>query len=396
MTTSRQQFFVKSTDSRKIILWNKQAESISGISSEQSLGKTAHELFPKNIADMFDKLDNEVITSGNIQDIPEEILYKSDSERIIVHTKTVPIFDSNKEPEYLLYISEDITIQKQIQDALRESEEKYRTLLESAHDAIFAVDLSYKFIFMNKIAAKKLGGTPEDFIGKRLQDALPDDIAGELIENINKMIDTGKDYVFENVEIIQGKKYWYNINVQPIMDHLGKITSILFISRDVSKLKESEEKIQQESAKLSAMITGMEEGVLFANADDIIIEANPYFCELLKLKREDVIGKSIWNFHHGATFNVLSEKIQKFRSNPDCEQFSVQRSIMGKQLILRMQPIYRNGKYDGVLLNVIDVTELVNAKREAEEVSYCFDISIRSREKAKFSVGDGYRSTRGG
>ncbi len=378
--------FVKSVDSRRIVLWNKQTEFISGISDKQSIGKTAHELYPPNIAENFDKLDDEVLASGKILDIPEEIINKSDSEQIIVHTKAVPIFDNNQKPEYLLYISEDITKQKQIQDALRESEEKYRTLLESANDAIFSVDLNHRFIFMNKIAAQKMGGIPEDFLGKTLQDILPDDIAERFVENINKVIDSGKSHVFESKEIIIGKKYWCNVSVQPIIDNSGNITSILFISRDISKLKESEEKIQQETAKLTAMISNMEEGLVFANADDIIVEANPYFCEFLNMKREDIVGKSLRDFHKGPASIMVNENIQKFKANPDSEQFSVQRSIMGKQLILRMQPIYRNGIYDGVLLNVIDVTELVNAKKEAEEMSYALISALEAEKKLSFQL----------
>ncbi len=378
--------FVKDADSRRIILWNRQAEYISGITGEHALGKTAYELFPEDFADIFDKLDNSVITSKKILDIPEETFYKPDSEKVVVHTKAVPIFDDDQKSEYLLYISEDITKQKQVQDALRESEEKYRTLLEDALDAIFAVDLDHKFIFMNNVAAHKLGKKPEDFIGKKIQEAFPEDIAIMFIENINKLIETCSGHIFESEQVILGEKYYCNVSIQPIMDQTNKIKSILFISRDITEIKKSEERIQQETAKLNAIISSMEEGLVFANADDIIIEANPYFCEFLNIKREDVIGKSIWELHFGTIILILEEKIKKFKSNPNSEQFSIQRSIMGKQLILRMQPIYRNRKYDGILLNVIDVTELVNAKREAEEVSSALISALEAEKKLSFQL----------
>ncbi|MGQ9608791.1 MAG: PAS domain S-box protein [bacterium] len=378
--------FVKSADSKKIVLWNKQTEFISGISYKQSLGMTAHDLYPKDIAEVFDKFDDEVLASGEILDIPEETIRKSESEKAIIHTKIVPIFNADQKPEYLLYILEDITKQKQAQSALHESEEKYRTLLESANDAIFSVDLDHKFIFMNKRAAQKMNGTPEDFMGKRLQDVFPDDIANKFIENISKVIDTRKSHVFESAEILFGKKYWCDVNAQPIIDNSGNIKSILFISRDISKLKESEEKIQQETSKLNAMISNMEEGVVFANADDIIVEANPYFCKFLNTKRDDIIGKSIWDLHVGSALISISEKIKKFKSNPDSEQFSIQRAIMGKQLIMRMQPIYRNDMYDGVLLNVIDVTELVDAKREAEEMTDALISALEAEKKLSYQL----------
>lgn len=123
---------------------------------------------------------------------------------------------------------------------------------------------------------------------------------------------------------------------------------------------------QRENAKLSAMISGMEEGVVFADAENIIVEINDFLCRFTGKQRSDLLGKRIDDIHEGDVLKRILRRIDKFRENVGSEPFVLQRPIGDAEVILRMQPIYRDGRYDGVLLNVIDVTELVKARHQAE------------------------------
>ena len=134
-------------------------------------------------------------------------------------------------------------------------------------------------------------------------------------------------------------------------------------------LKASEEAAKHEAAKLSSMISGMEEGVVFADNDNRVVEVNDYFCDFVQKSREDILGKKLEDFHSGEILSRLMGYIREFRKNPKCKAVVRQRSIGDAEIILRVQPIYRENHYDGVLLNVINVTELVEARREAEAAS---------------------------
>ena len=134
-------------------------------------------------------------------------------------------------------------------------------------------------------------------------------------------------------------------------------------------LKASEEAAKHEAAKLSSMISGMEEGVVFADSDNRVVEVNGYFCDFVKKSREDILGKKLEDFHSGEILDRIMGHIGEFRNIPRCKGVVRQRSIGDAETILRLQPIYRDNHYDGVLLNVINVTELVQARREAEAAS---------------------------
>ena len=134
-------------------------------------------------------------------------------------------------------------------------------------------------------------------------------------------------------------------------------------------LKASEEAARHESTKLSSMISGMEEGVVFADGDNRIVEVNGYFCNFVGKSREDILGKRLESFHLGKSLKTVLGCIREFRQNPESKAIVIQRAIGDAETILRVQPIYREKNYDGVLLNVINVTELVRARREAEAAS---------------------------
>ena len=138
---------------------------------------------------------------------------------------------------------------------------------------------------------------------------------------------------------------------------------------DVSAQKQAHDIARRESAKLSSMISGMDEGVVFADATNTIVEVNDYLCKFVGKARDEIVGKRIEEFHGGEVLEHVRALLDGFRANSDSQPFIMQRRLGDVDVILRTQPIYRDHRYDGVLLNAIDVTELAVARRQAEEAT---------------------------
>ncbi len=136
--------------------------------------------------------------------------------------------------------------------------------------------------------------------------------------------------------------------------------------KEIIQRKHVEEAIQKEAVKLSSMISGMEEGVVFADREDRIIEANEYFLKLVKKKKSDVIGKRLEDFYPSGVAERLKKYIDSFKKQSKSALFVIQSPFQKLETIIRIQPIYRNGMFDGTVFNIIDVTELVAARREAQ------------------------------
>lgn len=263
----------------------------------------------------------------------------------------------------------DITERKNIEEALRENEQKYRMLIENAGVIIAAIDLRGIFLMMNETAASQMGGEPEDFIGKSMQDIFPIDQCKESLQEIRSVIESGVGQTTEEVQILPSGEKHFSTNIQPIANPDGSISSVQIIAQDITGLRNAEEAHQREAAKLAAVISGMEEGIVFTNAQDQIIEANPSFARFIGMERSMLIGRNIWQIHNHDLVEELHKHAQEFQHKLHSSPVAMQRSLGKMHVILRMQPIYRDDLYDGVLLNIMNVTELVKAKDEAEKLN---------------------------
>jgi len=165
---------------------------------------------------------------------------------------------------------------------------------------------------------------------------------------------------------------------------VNESTLMFSVIHDITERIRMEDKVKREIAKLSAMIGGMDEGVVFADASGAVVEANDYLCRFVGRQKEDVLGRSLEELHSGAVRDNIMGNIERFRREIGARPYVLQKTIGGAEVILRMQPIYREGNYDGVLLNVIDVTELMSARRELEETNRQLERAIaRANEMAE-------------
>jgi PAS domain S-box-containing protein len=115
--------FVKDAEQLRFVRWNKAAEELTGLMRDTVIGKSNHDFFPKSEAGFYAQKDRDVIESKCLQDIPEEPMATNHHGTRILHTRKIPIFNEQGQPEYLLGISEDITERKQGEKSLRKAKE---------------------------------------------------------------------------------------------------------------------------------------------------------------------------------------------------------------------------------------------------------------------------------
>ena len=220
-----------------------------GISPEEVPGKSDYDLVPVEIAEKYRADDKRVMESGEIKDIEE--VYILGGQEIIIHTVKTPVRDEEGNITGVLGIFWDITEQKRLERALSESEEKYRTLVETAGETIITMDREGVYLFMNKTAAERLGGKPEDYIGKTIWDAFPKGIADRQMAIIRGVIDTGNGDKHVAPTQLQGQMRWYNVTVEPLRDSSGKIAAALILARDIHELRQAEMELETYREKMA-------------------------------------------------------------------------------------------------------------------------------------------------
>lgn len=275
---------------------------------------------------------------------------------------------------------------QEINRVLTNEKNKFHTIFHSMAEPVIVVDSERRIREINSAAIKCFGLDYATVIDRpcyevfRCEHELSECPLGKAMREAGK---------YENLEIsieVNNRCRKFLVSGSFLEDISGKFAGGVELFIDVTESKENElnllkarDNADLEAAKLRAMISGMGEGVVFADADDRIIEVNDFFLNFAGCSREDLIGKSIWEFHDGELKGKVRNLIHSFKAKSYSSHVAVTRRIKDMELIMRVQPIYSSGLYQGVLLNVIDVTELSRARIEAERAKELAESANRAK-----------------
>lgn len=173
--------FAKDAESLKFVLWNKAGEAIAGFTSQEIVGKSDYDLFPKEQADVITAQERQVLSSSQSPHLIKEILEEPTQTRHkgirILHTRKIPVFDAQGNPEYLLGITEDITERKQVDDSIR----LYGQIVENMQIGLYVYhledindDRTLRAIASNPASTEFTGVEMADVLGITLDEIFPD------------------------------------------------------------------------------------------------------------------------------------------------------------------------------------------------------------------------------
>jgi len=172
-----------------------------------------------------------------------------------LETHAVPFRNEKDEIVALLGITRDVTDRKRAEKALRESEEKYRLLVEAANSVILSWDTTGNILFLNDYAERFFGFRKDELIGRNVVGTIVPqaessgrDLA-RLMEQIQRDPDTFKDNENENITK-DGRRVWVRWANKAILDEDGTLTGILSIGNDITDRKRAEMILQQQRAQL--------------------------------------------------------------------------------------------------------------------------------------------------
>ena len=226
----------------------------TGKPPEYYIGKTYEEAeIPGKYATAWKESNLKALETGEIQH--QEFEFPAINGLRFIESTIVPEFNVNGEIESLLVVSRDITESKKMENALKESEEKFRELFNKANDTITLGELTEdgkpgKFIEVNDAASRNLGYSTEELLNMTPLDIIQKEI-DKAPENARKIFKTGSSK-FETVHITKdGSKIPVEVNT-----HLFKFRGkdvILGISRDITERKKAEEEIKNRSTKVDIL-----------------------------------------------------------------------------------------------------------------------------------------------
>ncbi|MEM2660510.1 MAG: PAS domain S-box protein [Nitrososphaeria archaeon] len=228
-------------------------ERITGYKVEDVRGKNFLNLFiPEDINNIMNNLQN-VINSRKTFTI--ECRIKTKAGKILwVETALYPILDEEEKLSGIGFSIRDISERKIYEEELKTSEEKFRTLVESMSDIVFILDRQQRHIGVFGQWLKTYNTTPEFFLGKTAKEVLGEE-AATVHEEANARALQGENVVYEwSLKTAEGKTLYFQTSLSPLRDSKGNIIGIVGVGRDITKLKEAEEKLQEYSKNLERIL----------------------------------------------------------------------------------------------------------------------------------------------
>jgi len=183
----------------------------------------------------------------------ERLYWRKDSTQFWGHLAGRRFYDIRGNELGLIGVITDITERKRAEEALRESEERLLSVMESVADSIYLMDSKYRFLFMNKKHIERLGLEGEDYIGRAFSEFHSSEETKELIECVDKVFKTGDTIRHEHFSRRDNKYFLRSFS--PVKDADSQIVSVTVVSKDIDDLKQMEEKLRNLS--ITDELTGL-------------------------------------------------------------------------------------------------------------------------------------------
>ena len=210
---------------------NQAFERLTGLKRDEVIGKTERQLFPGD-----DPQRIEIYGSVALTGHPAHFETHSN-----ILNKYYDVYAHSPAPGRFAAFFVDITARKQIETALRESEENYRTIVETANEGIWVVDSETRTTYVNRKMAEMLGYGPEEMIGMKSSEFMDENGKARL----GLLLERRRQGINESYEIKflrkNGASLWAISSAAPLRDKEGKFAGSLGMLTNITERKRTEE-----------------------------------------------------------------------------------------------------------------------------------------------------------
>lgn len=349
---------------------NKQYCEMTGYSLNELIGKVAYKLMMDEEGQKFILQQNHERQVGVSNDYEIQIR-KKNREKIWVHISGVPVRDESGKIIGSMGTHLDISPRKKAELELKQSEEKWRSLVQNAPDIILHMSLEGKILFINTPTASTV-------IGKSAYEFMPK--GQHIIFNnaIDTVIRTGKptNYELQGIKST-GELGWYYTRLSPIF-HDDKLDSLALITTEVTERKKIESQIKASEEKFRGIFESIQDIYCRTDKDSFIQIVSPSVKNVLGFEPEELIGKNIAEIYvNPQDMERLIADLRAFGKSTNFE--AAFKTKDGKEIIISTNANYifdAEGKMigtEGVGRNItkqkMAEREMARARKLAEESS---------------------------
>ncbi|MHA1206992.1 MAG: PAS domain S-box protein [Candidatus Hodarchaeales archaeon] len=341
---------------------NKSLAEMSGRSIDEIIGTPFQQNIHPDALEKVSERYKDRLAGLSVPSIYETVLIRANGEKVIAELNAAIIPYQNR-PADLVFVR-DISERKQMMKELKESEERYRTLITTMGEGVWLTDSRDRTIFTNRALRKMLGYSEEELKDQIVTDFLAPE-SWKVFENVVKRrIDEKKRSSTYELTWIKkdGSSCITRVTGTLLLDEEGKLTSSFGIFTDITVEKHIEQSLQESEEKYRNLVERANDGITILQ-DRILIYANPSLSEILGYSIPELLGEPFTTFIHP---DYLAEVDDYYT-----------RRMVGEDV----RPIYDSKfrKKDGSSIDVEVNAGIITYQGKPADLVFVRDISERKR-----------------
>jgi PAS domain S-box-containing protein len=366
-------------------VWNRSAEKMLGWSAQEVMGRPLPSVQTESQEEF--RRFRERIRNGLTLDGVEVRRQRKDGTPIDYSIYASPLYDPEGRIIGNIAILVDITERKHAEKALRESEEKFRGLVEGMNETLYRMSLpDGKYEYVSPAAKLVLGYSAEEILSnpKMVHEVIHPDFRSYLEEKWEKLIkgEVSPTYEYKIIDP-EGKERWILQSNKGIFDDRGKIIAIEGLCRDITNRKQVEEEIRRVTAFLDSIVENIPDMIFVKDARDLrFVRFNRAGEELLGYSRNDLLGKNDYDFFPKEQADFFTEKDRNVLLGgniADVPEEPIQTRDKGERILhtQKVPILNERGKPEYLL----GISEDITDRKRAEEEKQSLEERLQRAEK---------------
>ena len=312
----------------------------------------------------------ESVTAPGIWYNAHKIAPRFPDRDLCLRTTAFPVFDDRGEIDCFVLMYEDTTERMKAQEDLRRSEERYRSLAESAQDAIFIINNQFRVEYINEAASRMLGKNIEETFHTPLEKLFPPDTVQYMKKDITAVFDTGHAHYSENHIPFGEAGIWLGTQLVPLRDETeGRVHAVLGMSRDITERRQTEEAMHDVLSRFESVLENTPLVAVQGFDRQGVVRHWNQACETLYgIPAAHAVGRTIQKLllksDEVPEFDATIEEIWRTRRASEPREWELKTQSGARCWVYSsMFPVMLHGEVDEIFCMDVDITE----RRLAEE-----------------------------
>jgi len=299
-----------------IVYVNRAFTLLTGYTAEEALGRSPRILLgpgtsPEVAARMRDALDSGQSFSDQL------VNYRKDGTSFVAHCSLAPLRDTDGRITHWVGVQRDVSEQQRVADALRESEARYRSVVDSIREVVFQTDLFGRMAFLNPAWEAITGFGVRDSLGNAFfnyihpEDRLRNDA---LLRPVAEHSPGFARYEFRVLTRGGGFRWvevFARLNLGPSGEPLGLSGTL----SDITTRKESEQRLRESEERFRVMFVTAPLGMVLTELDGTIIDANQAFLNIVGYRAVEMANMSLWQLTPPQYFTAEQEQLRRIHDS---------------------------------------------------------------------------------